>query len=93
MDVLPGDFYVVVSPQGQEAVLQQLHEGHTGMTKMKQLARAFVLWPNNAVEIEKSVSLCHSSKKHRRVPKYYSKLEHMIIVIKRRQVASCRLNS
>ena len=59
---------VVVPPQGREAVLHQLHEGHPGMTKMKALARAFVRWPNVDVEIEKSVSLCHSCQEQQSSP-------------------------
>ena len=30
-----------VPPQGRQAVLQELHEGHLGMTKMKALARMY----------------------------------------------------
>ena len=30
------------SPQGRSAVLQQLHEGHLGMCRMKALARIYV---------------------------------------------------
>ena len=33
---------VVVPPQGRKAVLQELHEGHPGMTRAKGLARMFV---------------------------------------------------
>ena len=49
---------VIVPPAGREAVLQELHEGHPGMTKMKALARMYVWWPGINAEIEKSVRLC-----------------------------------
>ena len=37
---------VVVPPQAQETILKVLHEGHPGSTRMKQLARGYVWWPN-----------------------------------------------
>ena len=43
---------VVVPPQAQETILKVLHEGHLGSTRMKQLVRGYVWWPN-----VKSVSL------------------------------------
>ena len=44
---------VVVPPQGRQAVLQELHEGHLGITKMKALARMHVCWPRIDKEISK----------------------------------------
>jgi len=35
---------VVIPSQGRDAVLQELHEGHPGMSKMKALARMYVWW-------------------------------------------------
>ena len=37
---------VVVPPRGRSKVIDELHEGHPGMTRMKQLARSFVWWPS-----------------------------------------------
>ena len=50
---------VVVPPQGQKAVLQELHSAHPGMTKMKSLARMYVWWPGLDKDIEESVRLCN----------------------------------
>ena len=50
---------VVIPPPGREAVLQELHEGHPGITRMKSLARMYVWWPGISADIEKSVRLCH----------------------------------
>ena len=39
-------------------MLQELHEGHPGMSKMKALARMYVWWPGIDSYIEKSVRIC-----------------------------------
>ena len=49
---------VVVPHQGRKAVLQELHEGHPGMTRAKGLARMFVWWPGLETDIEQSVHEC-----------------------------------
>ena len=49
---------VVVPPQGQQAILQELHTTHSGMTKIKALARMHVWWPGLESDIEESVWLC-----------------------------------
>ena len=50
---------VVIPAQGQQAVLQELHNAHPGMTKMKALARMYVWWPGLEKDIEESVRLCN----------------------------------
>ena len=49
---------VVVPVQGRAAVLQELHEGHPGMTKMKALARMYVWWPWMENDDETTVRTC-----------------------------------
>ena len=49
---------VIIPKQGREALLQELHEGHPGMTRMKSLSRMYVWWPGIYNDIEKSVRLC-----------------------------------
>jgi len=44
MDVLWGS-RVIVLPQEQPQVLEELHEAHTGISKMKMLACSYVWWP------------------------------------------------
>ena len=36
---------MIVPPAGHSLVLEVLHDGHSGVTKMKQLARSIVWWP------------------------------------------------
>lgn len=49
---------VVVLSQAQETILKVLYEGHPGSTRMKQLARGYVWWPNINTQLEGIVSSC-----------------------------------
>ena len=49
---------VLVPEPGREAVLDELHCGHPGITKMRSLARMYVWWPSIDSDIEKSVRRC-----------------------------------
>ena len=55
---------VVIPSQGQASVLEQLHEGHIGINKMKTLGRSYVWWPNMDKDIEMTVKKCHSCQVH-----------------------------
>ena len=46
---------VFIPQVGRDAVLQELHGGHPGISKMKAMARMYVWWPGI---IEKTVCLC-----------------------------------
>ena len=59
---------VVMPQQGRELVLQQLHEGHPGITRMKSLARMYVWWPEIDQEIEKCVRTCHECQVNQSSP-------------------------
>ena len=50
---------VVVPEQGRKSILQQLHEGHPSMSRMKSLARMYVWWHGMDREIEDLVKTCH----------------------------------
>ena len=43
---------------GREAVLQELHEGHPGMTKIKTLTCMHMWWPGMEKDIEMTVRTC-----------------------------------
>lgn len=49
---------IIVPTSMRESVLNELHEGHPGMTRMKNLARTLVWWPNLDAAIEKKVQSC-----------------------------------
>ena len=59
---------VVVPPQLREKVLQELHEGHPGASRMKSLARSFVWWPGMDKDIEDRVKACEPCQRSRHLP-------------------------
>ena len=61
---------VIIPSRGRNAVLQQLHEGHQGMTRMKSLAHTFVWWPglDSDINFEKSVQQCCHCQEQQSVP-------------------------
>ena len=59
---------MVVSKQAREMVLQELHEGHPGMTMMKSLARMYVWWLGVDKEIEECVHTCQECQLNQSAP-------------------------
>lgn len=59
---------VIVPPQGRKLVLEELHETHPGVSKMKALARSYVWWPKIDEDIENRVKLCASCQATRSSP-------------------------
>ena len=59
---------VVVPEQGRSKVLQQLHEGHPGVTRMKSIARSLTWWPGIDKDIEKTVQNCQPCQQHQKSP-------------------------
>eukprot|EP00731_Ephydatia_muelleri_P024869 Em0016g1140a len=49
---------VVFPEKGRNYVLQELHGGHPGISRMKSLSRTFVWWPGIDKDIEMLVSKC-----------------------------------
>ena len=59
---------VVVPPQGQVTVLEELHKTHLGSSKMKALARSYIWWPKMDQEIEDLVKRCRVCQESRFSP-------------------------
>ena len=59
---------VVVPTSQRRQVLEQLHLGHFGIQKMKQLARTAVYWPNIDVDIEATCRYCIACGEHQNKP-------------------------
>ena len=49
---------IIVPPQGQKRLLQELHSIHPGMNKMNTLARSYVWWPHLDADLESVVKEC-----------------------------------
>ena len=59
---------VIVPPPGHSLLLSQLHEGHRGITRMKNLARSYFWWPGMDRAIEDTVRKCDKSQEHGNFP-------------------------
>ena len=51
---------VIVPDKLRRRVLEELHEGHVGVVKMKGLSRSYAWWPGIDSEIENTCKLCSS---------------------------------
>ena len=59
---------VVVPSVLRRRVLQLLHEGHPGATRMKRLARSYVYWTNITKDIEDYVKGCRNCQEAAKAP-------------------------
>ncbi|KAK4302111.1 hypothetical protein Pmani_025774 [Petrolisthes manimaculis] len=49
---------VIIPPQGRQAVLKEVHEGHFGASRMKNRARSYFWWPGLDKELEEVAATC-----------------------------------
>lgn len=49
---------IIIPPSCTQTVLEELHEGHPGTSRMKALARMYVWWPGINSDVEKTARLC-----------------------------------
>ena len=59
---------VIIPARYQKDMLEELHAGHTGIVRMKELARSYLWWPNIDQEIEQTVRNCASCQQVRKPP-------------------------
>jgi len=59
---------IVVPPQAQEAILKVLHKGHSGSSRIKQLAREYVWWSKLNTDLKNIVSSCERCQITRLLP-------------------------
>ena len=59
---------IIIPHHYRQDVLEELHEAHPGMTKMKGLARMFVWWPGLDKDIERNVRLCQACQSTQNSP-------------------------
>ncbi|XP_056323408.1 uncharacterized protein K02A2.6-like [Danio aesculapii] len=59
---------VIIPPTLCKSVLKQLHVGHCGMVRMKEIARSYFWWPGVDQEIEEKARTCTSCQSICNVP-------------------------
>ena len=59
---------VIIPPVLRKRVLQQLHVGHCGIVRMKELARSYFWWPGLDGQIEETARTCPSCQAVRCMP-------------------------
>ncbi len=59
---------IVVPEKLQKRILEDLHEGHLGIVKMKGLARSYVWWPGIDMDIEQMAKSCGGCQEVQRAP-------------------------
>ena len=67
-DCLVWGLRVIIPTRYQEDMLEELHTGHPGIDRMKELARSYLWWPNVDLEIEQTVRNCASCQQVRKPP-------------------------
>jgi len=59
---------VIIPYRYQADMLEELHTGHPGIVRMKELARSYLWWPNVDIQIEQMVRSCASCQQVRKPP-------------------------
>ena len=58
----------IIPNKFQPSILQELHEGHIGITKMKALARSYIWWPGVDKDIEQLGHKCKGCQQTQNMP-------------------------
>ncbi|KAL2095678.1 hypothetical protein ACEWY4_007826 [Coilia grayii] len=56
---------VIILPRGRKALMEELHEAHPGVSRMKAVARAYMWWPGLDTALEDLVKSCTASQQIR----------------------------
>ena len=59
---------VIVPTKLKKQVLQEIHQGHLGMNKMKQIARDHMWWPKLDSDIQTLSKTCKACKETKNSP-------------------------
>ena len=57
---------VLIPPQGRQKVIDDLHSGHPGISRMKSLACSYVWWPGMDADLESKVKNCHQCQQNQK---------------------------
>ena len=67
-DVLLWGNRVIIPPPGRQILLEELHQTHPGIVRMKSLARTIIWWPKMDADIESFVRSCDKCQVDRHAP-------------------------
>ena len=59
---------VIIPAPGRECLLEELHECHPGIVRMKAVARSYLWWPGLDRDIELKVRSCQTCQEHSKLP-------------------------
>ena len=59
---------VIVPPQLRSKVVDEIHEGHPGISRMKSFARSYVWWPGLDKDLENKVRQCLLCQRNQKNP-------------------------
>ena len=59
---------VIVPPQGRNFIIEELHDTHPGISRMKSLARSYVWWPKIDRDLETKAKQCRSCQSTQKAP-------------------------
>ena len=59
---------VVIPKELKDRVLEELHDKHLGIVKMKALARSYVWWPNISGQLEELAKACSGCQHNQKMP-------------------------
>lgn len=67
-DVLLWGHRVIIPPDGRRTLLNELHQTHPGIVRMKSLARSVIWWPGMDNDIEQYALNCNTCQSSRHLP-------------------------
>lgn len=59
---------IVIPERGRALMIEQLHQSHPGMSRIKGLARSYMWWPQMDTDIENKVKACTICQENRKAP-------------------------
>ena len=59
---------VVIPPQGRALIMEEFHETHPGVSRLKSLARSYVWWPGMDSDLEEKVRRCAECQQNQKSP-------------------------
>lgn len=61
-------YRVIIPPALRKSLLKELHASHSGVVRMKEIARSYFWWPGLDAEIEEEAKSCPDCQNQRNMP-------------------------